>query len=157
MAKYFTPTLYLIRGVAGSGKSTYAKKTLIPHLKAETGLADIPHFEADDFFMRKQADGSVKYDFNPKLLGVAHARCFNNMCRAFESADFMTDVIVSNTFTTQKEMEEYLNWAEQNGIEVKVIRMNTWYGSVHDVPAEAIDRMRKKLAANPFPGETVIS
>lgn len=156
MPNYFTPALYLIRGVAGSGKTTYAKNHLIPILRKETGLVQIPHFEADDFWMRRQSDGSLKYVFEPAKLGLAHKTCLDNMKAAFNSADFHTVVVVSNTFTTEKEMKPYIEFAEQNGIEVNVIRMNTWYGSIHDVPADVIDSMRKRLEANPYPYETVI-
>ena len=55
--------LYILRGIPGSGKSTYGKKIVDSAIDA--GFSAIK-FEADDFFMK---DG--KYNWNPKLIGMA--------------------------------------------------------------------------------------
>jgi len=50
--------LYLVRGLPGSGKSTFAR------------ALSVNCYSADDFFTR---DGV--YDFDPRLIGNAHLEC----------------------------------------------------------------------------------
>ncbi len=126
--------LILLRGVSGAGKSTFAK-FLIDNFK-ETPT----HHEADMWMMK---DGV--YDFNPNNLGYCHAQCILSTER-----DMQVDIpfiIVSNTFTTQKELNPYLSLAEK--YQYKVIslvvenRNNTQ--SVHSVPKEVLDSQAARL------------
>lgn len=53
------------------------------------------------------------------------------------------DVVVSNTFTTNKEMRKYLELVEDfPNLEIKIIEMKNDYGSIHNVPEEALNKMR---------------
>lgn len=120
--------LILIRGVPGSGKSTYAKSYFNGHI----------HLEADMYFI--QPDGS--YDWAAERLGKAHSWCqestkifLNNNC----------DVVVSNTFTTRKELDPYINFAQDNDIPFVVFRMTAEYGSVHNVPQVIIEKMKTRF------------
>jgi thymidylate kinase len=56
-------TLYIIRGVSGSGKTTYAKE-----LAAKVKCA---HLETDMYFTFRDGD-ECEYRFNPSLLPKAH-------------------------------------------------------------------------------------
>ena len=120
--------LILVRGIPGSGKSTFAKNK---HSSAV-------RLEADMFFVGPNGD----YNFDPTLLGAAHTWCINT-ARIFMNQGM--DVVVSNTFTTLKEMKPYLEHANNSGIDIQVYRMIKEYGSVHNVPPDAIQRMKDRF------------
>jgi uridine kinase len=120
--------LYLIRGLPGSGKTTLAKQM--------SKDMDIAHFEADMFF---EIDGEYKFD--PKKLGDAHAWCLRSVA---DELFHGYDVIVSNTFTTKKEMNDYLELTPNSVI----IECKGNYGSVHNVPEATLAKMRNRWVPN---------
>lgn len=138
-------TLIIVRGIPGSGKSTYAE-TLKKDLW-EDGY-DVEKFEADDFWLNENNE----YVFKPELLGVAHKECWRKTFDAFDHG--MDYVIVSNTFTTMKEMKPYLNEAETRGLNVEVYRMDNEFKSIHNVPTETIEQMKARFVD--YPGEIKI-
>ena len=138
--------LTLIRGLPGSGKSTLARKIAL-----ETGAL---HVEADMWinYSEKWRQESVK---------MAHAICQEQANKALyygrDTVDgyqpappcglalyYGRDVVVSNTFTQQWEMQPYLDMARKYGVQVEVITATGDYGSVHNVPAEAMQAMRER-------------
>lgn len=118
--------LVLIRGIAGSGKSTLAR-TQFKHLK---------HFETDMFFMKNGT-----YQFKPFLLPQAHAWCQEQTYNALHNGD---NVVVSNTFTTHAEMKPYIDMAKELDVQVNILTATGEYDSIHDVPPEAIQRMKDR-------------
>lgn len=122
-------TLYIVRGLPGSGKSTYAKSL------------GIPHFEADMYFMQ---DGEYKFDASN--LKRAHAWCFFHVGDKLEKGK---DVVVSNTFTTVKEMQPYFNLAEMYNADVVIVEVKTQYGSIHNVPKETLAKMKARWQESP--------
>lgn len=122
--------LVLVRGLPGSGKSTYAKG-----LHDESGKPYF-HVEADMYFMH--ADGI--YRFNPTKLGPAHDWCQLQCARALERGE---SCVVSNTFVKRWEMMPYLKMAKTLGADVEIVTMTGQYGSVHNIPAEVVTRMAK--------------
>lgn len=121
--------LIIIRGLPGSGKSTLAKR-----LRS----LEIPdHWEADMFFVR---DG--KYEFNAMNIGEAHEWCQEQTRNSLLSG---RSTIVSNTFTTKREIEPYLEIAKETGATVSVILCQNNYGSIHNVPEETMKRMKKRF------------
>jgi len=127
--------LILIRGLPGSGKSTMAKLY----------TDDYIHLEADMYFI--QDDGS--YGFNQALLSNAHSWCQETTKILLQNG---RNVVVSNTFTTLKEMQFYLGLKVDN---LFVFRMTTHYGSIHNVPNEVIGRMKARF--EDYPGEISIN
>ena len=123
--------LHLIRGLPGSGKSTFAK-TL--------GCLVL---EADMFFVRNSI-----YTFNGKMIAQAHMWCLNTTAIAIKAG---MDVAVSNTFSTMWELEKYL------AIDtcIKVYRCMGKWQSVHGIPAEAYQKMANRF--EDFAGETFIN
>lgn len=123
-----TNRLVLIRGLPGSGKSTYAKNYFGGHI----------HLEADMYFI--QPDGS--YDWTADKLGKAHNWCL-------ETAKIMLnngyDVVVSNTFTTLKELNPYIEVASSSDTPFAVFRMTNEYTSIHNVPQIVIEKMRVRF------------
>lgn len=121
-------TLIIIRGIPGSGKSTLAKKLC--------ALLNGVHYEADMFF-----EQPGEYAFDPTKLAEAHAWCY---ARVKESLDSGKLTIVANTFCQDAHMRPYMELADKHII----IQLNTSYGSVHGVPAYAIERMREQLKSS---------
>ena len=125
-------TLYLIRGLPGSGKSSFADILL------HTGVVNYS-FEADDYFI----DENLEYRFEASKLKDAHEWCqINTKARLkFDS------VVVSNTSTTEKEVETYRKIAEEVGAKfVSIVVENRHEGkNIHNVPEEALQRMKNRF------------
>jgi predicted ABC-type ATPase len=117
--------LILVRGMSGTGKSTFAK------------TFGVLHVEADMFFMQ---DG--KYKWSGDRVPHAHKWCYDSVLNAMSHK---IDVVVSNTFTQVWEMEKYIISATSNGYDVVIYRCIRDYGNVHSVPEEAIQRMRERF------------
>jgi predicted kinase len=119
--------LILLRGLPGSGKSTLAK------------LICNQHVEADMFFME---DGEYKFD--PTKLKRAHEWCQNRV-RVWMMSGY--NVVVSNTFTQEWEMEAYYKLAEQYGYRVHSIVVENRHEGVneHGVPADKLEQMKQRF------------
>ena len=129
--------LIIVRGLPGSGKSTFAQT-----------FPFTVHLEADMFFLNDVGE----YKFDSQLLGRAHTWCQETTKILLRSGN---SVIVSNTFTTMKEINPYLDIAKNiKGCTVEVYRTTKNYGSVHNVPKEAIQRMADRFVD--YPGEVFI-
>jgi cytidylate kinase len=126
-------TLFIIRGLPGSGKTTYAA--------ALSKRLGIPYNEADMYFTDK--DGN--YNFDGTKIGDAHDWCGDQV---YASVVEGQSVIVSNTFTTWKEMEMYVQMAAQFGFRAKMIQMNGKWNSVHNVPEKSIAKMQARFVDN---------
>ena len=125
--------LYLIRGLPGSGKSTYAKTLLSLY-------ENIVHIESDMFFER-----TGQYLFDMEKLYAAHNWCINTAQILLNKG---VKIVVANTFTTYNEMKDYVSYAKLNGHGVTLITMNKEYGSVHNVPEETMQKMRARFESH---------
>jgi predicted kinase len=126
--------LFIVRGVPGSGKSTFAK-TLI-------GEKDYCHKEADMYFVDREGN----YKFEPSKIKAAHEWCQ-------EEIEFLmkyehSRIAVSNTFTQEWEMESYYGLAKKYGYIVFSIIVENRHGGVneHGVPDEKIDQMKNRFS-----------
>lgn len=125
--------LYIVRGLPGSGKSTYAA-ALAKRLR-------VCHYEADMYFMSSTGE----YLFDVKKLGRAHDWCLDH---AVWQLGCKNSVVVSNTFTQWKEMEPYLSAAAMEGFDSKIIQMNGLWESIHGVPEETMTKMKNRFVPN---------
>lgn len=121
--------LVIVRGIPGSGKSTFSNKLL-------NILENSVHYETDQYFV---VDG--QYVFDRKKLGQNHEMCFNDAMMALMGGK---TVIVSNTFTTMNEMNRYIKLAEWYSSGLIVVNMNYNFKSVHDVPSKTLEYMKKR-------------
>lgn len=134
----YVPTLTIIRGVPGSGKTTVARK-----------LADEQnalHYEADMFF-----ETSSGYKFDPSKLKDAHEWCQERVASALL---YRRSVIVSNTFTRLWEMQPYINMSTYPLSAVRVLRCTGRFQNVHGVPDEKVTEMLKRF--EDLPAETFV-
>jgi predicted kinase len=119
--------LILVRGLPGSGKTTYAK-TLKKYIL----------IEADTFF----EDDNGWYNFDPKKLPEAHHFCKKVTKILLESGQ---NVVVANTFTQLWELQPYIDMAVELGLSYKIIRMNSTYENIHHVPEDTIKKMKDRF------------
>jgi len=129
--------LYIVRGLPGSGKSTFAE--------ALVG-SDFLVCEADKYFM---VDGEYKFDGSK--LKEAHESCRTlvetYMKDSLVNDQFYREIAVSNTFTQEWEMQAYFDLAKQYGYMVFTVIVENRHGGVnrHGVPDEALTRMRDRF------------
>jgi len=124
--------LFIIRGLPGSGKTTMANRI------GESIMGNWTHYEADMYF----EDSEGNYKFNRKQLREAHEWCYNKTDRDLEHN---YTVIVSNTFTTIKELRPYFQLSLKYCITPTVITLHNNWGSIHNVPEETLLEMRKRF------------
>lgn len=129
--------LFLVRGLPGSGKSTFA------------GAIAGQIVEADDFFYDK--DG---YQFRPEDLPKAHALCQTRALAWIR--DGVGDLAVANTFSCRWELEPYLRMAKEKVTTVVVVDIfdggltdgELAARNVHGVPEAGIAGMRARWEHN---------
>lgn len=126
-------TLILLRGVPGSGKSSTAQLL--------SSMYEIAHIEADHYFI----DSEGNYNFKPSELSKAHEYC-QNVCRVALNSG--SDIIVSNTSTTEKEVQTYKDIAAECGANFISLIVENRHGgeNVHNVHSEKIQQMKDRFS-----------
>jgi predicted kinase len=129
--------VYILSGIPGSGKSTYAANS--------PGYA----VSADDYFTK-----GGEYVFDHKKLKEAHAECFRNFIQQIE--EYPGIVIVDNTNTTVEEISPYVLGASAFGYEHEIITFLcdpkvAAERNKHNVPLKSIERMASRLAHRKLP------
>jgi len=128
--------LYIVRGLPGSGKSTFARSIAKPY----------QIFEADQYFMKRG-----KYTFDMSKLKDAHDDCKQRVARRMRenlfNSIFFNNIVVSNTFTKEWEMKFYRNIARRYGYKVHTIIVeNRHYGTnIHGVPEDKLQVMEDRF------------
>lgn len=129
--------LVLLRGLPGSGKSSFAK-----HM-----WSDFVICEADQFFY----DSEGNYNFNPSKLKDAHKYCRDRvetfMSDNEKNPQFYPEIVVSNTFTREWEMDEYFKLAKKYDYQIVSLIVENRHGNknVHGVPDSKIEEMRNRF------------
>ena len=119
--------LYAFRGLPGSGKTSFAKSL------------NLKFFEADQYFEKFNNN-----KFDHKLLKKAHRYCYDLVKKELLNGN---SVIVSNTMTTDDEVLEYQNLANELDIKfISIILENRHDGiSTHNVTKVSIEKMKKRF------------
>jgi NEDD4-binding protein 2 len=134
--------LVLVRGLPGSGKSTFAN----------TLIGEGWTTSADDYFY---VDG--EYRFDPTKLPQAHQECqVRTRDLLVKSMKTSPCVAVANTFSCRWEMQPYFDLAKR--LEATVFVIDVYDGGLtdeelaernsHGVPLEGIQRMRERWEHN---------
>ena len=128
-------TLIILRGLPGSGKSSFA------HYMFSNNV-----FEADQYFY----DEKCNYNFDVNKLHAAHMDCqrrVEELMKLSDTTQYGKEIVVSNTSTTEKELEPYLKLAEKYDYKVVSLIVENRHGnkSVHNVPDETIEKMRNRF------------
>jgi len=118
----------LLRGLPGSGKSTLAQR-----LAAEHGFR---HLEADQHFM---VDGV--YRFDPARVADAHAVVVRDALAALQAHE---RVVVANTHVRLWEMAAVIGAAQLARQRLCIVECLGAWRNVHEVPDEAMRRMRER-------------
>ena len=123
-------TLYIVRGIPGSGKSTFAQSL------------DCPVFEADQYFIDSETG---EYKFDGSKIKLAHKWCKLRVEQSME--DDFQKIAVSNTFTQEWEMDAYYELAKQYGYRVFSLIVENRHGGVneHGVPEDKLELMKTRF------------
>lgn len=122
--------LILVRGLPGSGKSTYAKSL------------NIFHVEIDMFCM---IDSKYQWDATQGRRRIE--LCFTAAQYALQAG---VDVVVSNTFARKRDIEPYVRLAREFNATLSVCLATGGHRSIHPVPEETITRLRESWEDIPF-------
>jgi predicted kinase len=132
--------LKIMRGIPGSGKTTYVKEN----------YPEAVICSADNYFEEVAELNSTSYEeeFKPWLAGKAHQHCWGSFIHAVEVMDEPL-VVVDNTNISHWEYENYMFLAELHGYEVEIVEIpfeaekaEVYYErNTHGVPLEVIERM----------------
>jgi predicted kinase len=131
--------LYIVRGIPGSGKSTFAKM-----LVGEDFLV----CEADKYFIDKET-GEYNFDFTK--IKEAHKFCQDTvesyMKDSLVNDQFYREIAVSNTFTQEWEMRPYFELAKNYGYKVFSVVVENRHGGTnqHGVPEEVLTKMCERF------------
>jgi hypothetical protein len=120
--------LYIVRGIPGSGKSTFANSL------------GCPVFEADMYFM---IDGEYKFDMSK--IKLAHDWCKLRVEHSME--DGLGTIAVANTFTREWEMDAYYELAEKYDYRVYSVIVENRHDGVnqHGCPDDKIEQMKNRF------------
>lgn len=133
----------IMRGIPGSGKSTYAGMN----------YPDALTVSADNYFM---VNGI--YQFDPKKLGIAHATCFRQFLDGLTQG--VETIVVDNTSTTVSEISPYHLGACAFGYDHEIVTMEcsvdvAMRRNVHGVPEQAYKGIVERFSAGTVEIETI--
>lgn len=127
-------TVYILRSVSGAGKSTLAKK-----LASEWCI-----FEAEKYLINE----SGEYEWTPERMMEAHRICYYKYCQYVDSG--IGPLVVSNTNTTTKEFQKYIDKATAEGYTVISLVVENRHGSTdtHAVPQGTLASQERRILAS---------
>ena len=137
------PSLIILRGVSGSGKSTFADflvNNLLNKFDTHRPYTEpTQKFEADQWFV----DNGEPW--NPRYLSVAHEWCQAEVRKSLQDG-YIT--IVSNTTTTKKELQPYIKIARDLDVQYFVLIADGDYNNVHDVSTPKVEQQARRMYFN---------
>ncbi len=137
-----------MRGIPGSGKSTYAERAVDTLPSDQVGAI----CSADNFFINE----SGEYKFDLSKIGLAHASCFDGFLHGLRTmkAGYIHLLVVDNTNVKAWELSPYIQLAKHHRFDLEVVRFHidpaiAGPRNKHGVPQEAVDRMAKGMERLP--------
>jgi predicted kinase len=130
--------LILLRGVPGAGKSTVANSIWNEYAVCE----------ADKYFHNNETG---VYEFDVTKLKDAHEWCRSQVEIRMKdnqvNPQFYPEIVVSNTFTQEWEMQAYFDLANKYDYRVVSLIVENRHGgeNVHGVPADKVQAMRDRF------------
>lgn len=127
--------LIILRGLPGSGKSTYVRN----HLNGAVVCS------ADHFFINPK---SGEYIYDPSKIGDAHRSCFKMALALMQNSCPL--VVIDNTNLTKWEISPYMALGSAYNYECEIVTINCEPDvcverNVHGVPKKTIERMHETL------------
>ncbi len=134
----------ILSGAPGSGKSTIAKK------QAASALV----VSADDFFMKKNAEGKEEYCFSRDDLGLAHGECVKRFTMAIVNRHPL--IVIDNTNIDVVDFAVYQAVARAFGYEVELLTVKisaetSFKRNLHNVPMNVCKNMCERLERRRVP------
>jgi predicted kinase len=139
MSKDLSQSLFLLRGLPGSGKSTIANAL------SESGK--YPVFSVDDYFTNQTTDTyHFKFDENH----IAYKQCESNTEKSMQEQ--APKIFIANTFTLGWEIEPYFKLASKYNYKIFVLTVENYHGykNIHDVSQSQIEKMAEKYVVKLF-------
>lgn len=129
-------TLYIIRGVPGTGKSSFYRNM----------FPNIFHVENDMFHYHNN-----EYKFSTYKQKEAIEWCTDMVTLSLKKG---MDCVVSNTFTQKRFIDSYVKIAKSFDADVEIYRMMGNFENVHDVPKNILESMRNNF--EDYEGEKMV-
>ena len=128
--------LIILRGLPGSGKTSFAKYMFSNNV-----------FEADQYFV----DSDGNYNFDATKLHAAHTDCqkrVEDLMKISETTQYGSEIVVSNTSTTENELKPYYDLAEKYDYKVVSLIVENRHGNknIHNVPDEKLEQMKNRFS-----------
>ena len=126
----FEKSLILVRGIPGSGKSTFAK------------LLGRAICSADDYHI----DLNGNYNWKKENLNASHEWC-KRKCERFMKIG-VERIIIDNTLSSEWEINPYMNMAKKYGYRVFSVIIENRHGgiSIHNVPENTLEKMINRFS-----------
>ena len=128
-------TLYILRGLPGSGKTTLANLMVIAYNCVEVHA--VAH-AADDYF----TDDYGNYNYVREEVSRAHEWCQGQV--DMEMRSLVPVVIVHNTFTRRSEIQPYQDLADRHSYFLTEIVCKGNFQNQHGVSDDVIEKFRAR-------------
>lgn len=138
--------LVLVRGLPGSGKSTFARMLVREYVRIASGAgwardglsADgVLVFETDDFFV---SGSDFSYTYDGELASLAHSWNEGRVAKAMRDSP-RTIVVVANCMCRLEEMVPYARLAKRFGRRMVIFELGTAHENEHGVDADTMGKM----------------